>query len=206
MAKNVLGSTQPNKQQADVDGEFKVQNRAMMRLPEVIQTIANNVNVLWWNERERWYEVLDGPRFEEQFNALRLTRGKRKAEAVDRPFARMHVHFELLRGDKWAGTGSAFRPRVVSDAPPVSTMVSAMPVNQESAIFCAQPERIPDKRHRRCENSDVSETGEVGACSSGSCLDKTQSTCLDEPRKNSSSWWHSPAATVSILTRPSPRN
>ena len=90
-----------------------------MRLPEVIQTIASDANILWWNKGDSWYEVLDGPRFEERFNSLRLTRGKRKAEAIDRPFARMHVHFELLRGDKWAGTGSAFRPRVPLEEPKV---------------------------------------------------------------------------------------
>ena len=36
---------------------------------------------------------------------------KRNEDAANRPFARMHIHFVLVRGERWAGNGSAFRPK-----------------------------------------------------------------------------------------------
>eukprot|EP00292_Cryptomonas_paramecium_P011975 CAMPEP_0113663924 /NCGR_PEP_ID=MMETSP0038_2-20120614/1435_1 /TAXON_ID=2898 /ORGANISM="Cryptomonas paramecium" /LENGTH=296 /DNA_ID=CAMNT_0000579051 /DNA_START=146 /DNA_END=1033 /DNA_ORIENTATION=- /assembly_acc=CAM_ASM_000170 len=84
---------------------------SMLRLPDIIDIIAREGQCLKWDQIQQWYEVLDGPHFEEKFNTLRCVRGKRKEDAVDRPFARMHIHFTLARGDKWAGTGSAFRKK-----------------------------------------------------------------------------------------------
>ena len=43
-----------------------------------------------------WRQVVDGPLFEARFNALRFKRGKRKEDAMHRPFARMHIHFVLV--------------------------------------------------------------------------------------------------------------
>ena len=85
--------------------------QAFLRLPELIDTLAKDEKVLRWDPVQQWFEVIDGPLFEDRFNALRCIRGKRREDAVDRPFARMHIHFVLARGDKWAGTGSAFRPK-----------------------------------------------------------------------------------------------
>ena len=85
--------------------------QAFLRLPELIDTLAKDEKALRWDPTQSWFEVMDGPLFEEKFNALRCIRGKRREDAVDRPFARMHIHFVLARGDKWAGTGSAFRPK-----------------------------------------------------------------------------------------------
>jgi hypothetical protein len=64
------------------------QKPAFLRLPELVDLLAKEGQVLRWHELCSWYEVLDGPLFEEKFNALRCTRGKRKEQAVDRPFAR----------------------------------------------------------------------------------------------------------------------
>ena len=61
---------------------------AFLRLPELVDLLAKEGRVLRWDESNSWYEVLDGPSFEEKFNALRCTRGKRKEQAADRPFAR----------------------------------------------------------------------------------------------------------------------
>jgi hypothetical protein len=92
-----------------------------MRLPELIAALAREGEVLRWDLNQEWYEVIDGPRFEERYNALRCRRERRKEEAVYRPFARMHTYFTLMRGEKWAGTGSAFRPRSkASDKDPQS--------------------------------------------------------------------------------------
>jgi hypothetical protein len=88
------------------------ESKAFLRVPEIVDTLAREGTVLKWNETAGWYEVLNGSQFEEKFNALRCTRGKRKEQAVDRPFARMHTYFVLVRGEKWAGTGSAFRPKI----------------------------------------------------------------------------------------------
>jgi hypothetical protein len=85
---------------------------ALMRLPELIAALASEGEVLRWDSPNEWYEVIDGPRFEERFNALRCRRERRKEESVYRPFARMPTYFTLMRGEKWAGTGTAFRPRM----------------------------------------------------------------------------------------------
>ncbi len=61
---------------------------AFLRLPELVDLLAKEGKVLRWDVASGWYEVLDGPLFEEKFNALRCTRGKRKEQAADRPFAR----------------------------------------------------------------------------------------------------------------------
>ena len=95
-------------------GQWEKNQPCFLRVPEVVDKLAKLGTVLCWSEENKWFEVLDGPLFEENFNALRCIRGKRKADAADRPFARMHVHFELVRGDRWACTGSAFRPKVSS--------------------------------------------------------------------------------------------
>eukprot|EP00291_Cryptomonas_curvata_P013087 CAMPEP_0172203624 /NCGR_PEP_ID=MMETSP1050-20130122/31400_1 /TAXON_ID=233186 /ORGANISM="Cryptomonas curvata, Strain CCAP979/52" /LENGTH=264 /DNA_ID=CAMNT_0012881885 /DNA_START=83 /DNA_END=873 /DNA_ORIENTATION=+ len=95
---------------ASSDDLTAAQKPAFLRLPELVDLLAKEGQVLRWNELCSWYEVLDGPLFEEKFNALRCTRGKRKEQAVDRPFARMHNYFILVRGGRWAGTGSTFRP------------------------------------------------------------------------------------------------
>ena len=75
-----------------------------MRLPEVVATIAAEGEVLQWSEGDGVYVVLDGPGFERRFNELRMTRGKKVESASHRPFSRMHTHFVLVRGEKWAGT------------------------------------------------------------------------------------------------------
>ena len=88
-------------------------------MPEIVDVLAREGQALRWNENASWYEVLNGAMFEEKFNGLRCTRGKRKEQAVDRPFARMHTYFVLVRGEKWAGTGSAFRPKATGTTVPV---------------------------------------------------------------------------------------
>jgi hypothetical protein len=116
-----------------LDDEGAIQGQAkpaLLRLPELVDVLAKEGQVLRWDENLNWYEVLDGPLFEEKFNSLRCTREKRKEQAADRPFARyqpvtstrrlfsltvtcprrMHNYYVLVRGGRWAGTGSAFRP------------------------------------------------------------------------------------------------
>ena len=82
-----------------------------MHLPLAIAALAREGRALRWDPLGRYYEVLDGPLFAAGLDALRRRRPKRSAAAPDRPFARMHTHFVLARGERWAGTGSAFRPR-----------------------------------------------------------------------------------------------
>ncbi len=74
--------------QTSSDDLTSAQKPAFLRLPELVDLLAREGQVLRWHELCSWYEVLDGPLFEEKFNALRCTRGKRKEQAVDRPFAR----------------------------------------------------------------------------------------------------------------------
>ena len=65
-----------------------------------------------------FYEVLDGTAFESKFNALRKVRQRHKNGVTERPFSRMHNFFILKRGDKWAKTGTIFRPKKPQYAPP----------------------------------------------------------------------------------------
>ena len=80
------------------------------RLQDLVAALAHEGRALRWDAARGWYEVLDGPLFEARFDAHRRKRNKRRGSAPDRPFGRMHFHFKLVRGERWAGTGSAFRP------------------------------------------------------------------------------------------------
>jgi hypothetical protein len=70
------------------DETSKNSQPALLRLPELVDVLAKQGQVLRWDDDHNWYEVLDGPLFEERFNELRCTREKRKEQAADRPFAR----------------------------------------------------------------------------------------------------------------------
>mmetsp|Transcript_48736 Transcript_48736/g.76095 ORF Transcript_48736/g.76095 Transcript_48736/m.76095 type:complete len:457 (+) Transcript_48736:485-1855(+) len=84
--------------------------RGLLKIPQAIQVLASEGQVLKANG-DGSYTVLNGSRFEEEFNSLRVTRLKKNDGAKDRPFSRMSKHFELLQGEKWARTGSVFVPR-----------------------------------------------------------------------------------------------
>jgi hypothetical protein len=82
-----------------------------MRLPEVVSKLAAEGRVLKWSEALGAFVVLDGAGFEQRFNELRCVRSKQVdiPSAHHRPFSRMHAYFVLIRGEKWAATGSAFK-------------------------------------------------------------------------------------------------
>jgi hypothetical protein len=82
-----------------------------MRLPEVVSKLAAEGRVLKWSEALGAFVVLDGAGFEQRFNELRYVRSKQVdiQSAHHRPFSRMHAYFVLIRGEKWAATGSAFK-------------------------------------------------------------------------------------------------
>jgi hypothetical protein len=111
-----------------------------LRVPDVVSRLATEGCVLSWNKISNWFEVLDGPLFEEQFNAMRCIRGKRKAGAADRPFARMHVYFELVRGDRWACTGSAFRAKECSTFERSASKVNADHNSHQRVVLGSQVE------------------------------------------------------------------
>ena len=102
-------------------------------MPEVIATLAAEGKVLEWNKNEGVYIVIDGPGFEKRFNELRYVRGKKvdPRAATNRPFSRMHTHFVLVRGEKWAGTGSAFKVKQEETVPTAKTAVTASDVTIE---------------------------------------------------------------------------
>ena len=75
-------------QKSSEDVAVGISKPAFLRLPELVDVLAKEGQVLRWDESCSWYEVLDGPLFEDRFNSLRCTRGKRKEQAIDRPFAR----------------------------------------------------------------------------------------------------------------------
>ncbi|KAJ1479870.1 hypothetical protein T484DRAFT_1812747 [Baffinella frigidus] len=89
-----------------------------LALPDVVRELLKDPLVLIWDPRDNVYEVLDGDLFELRFNELRKMRHNVKA-AGERPFSRMNNFFVLERehGDKWACTGTKFRPRNVAGHP-----------------------------------------------------------------------------------------
>jgi len=88
-----------------------------LALPDVVRELLKDPLVLVWDSRENVYEVLDGDLFELRFNELRKVRNKVKAAGTERPFSRMYNFFVLEHGDKWARTGTKFRPRNVAGHP-----------------------------------------------------------------------------------------
>jgi hypothetical protein len=52
-----------------------------------------------------------------RFNELRKVRNKPKAAGTERPFSRMYNFFVLEQGDKWAKTGTRFKPRNAAGYP-----------------------------------------------------------------------------------------
>jgi hypothetical protein len=100
-----------------------------MKLPEVVATLAAEAQVLLWVESQGAYLVQDGPGFERRFNELRTVRGKKVESAAHRPFSRMHTHFVLVKGEKWAGTGSMFKYKESTPPPPAKGAVEASNVS-----------------------------------------------------------------------------
>mmetsp|Transcript_88654 Transcript_88654/g.235987 ORF Transcript_88654/g.235987 Transcript_88654/m.235987 type:complete len:459 (+) Transcript_88654:826-2202(+) len=116
-----------------------------------------------WDDARGWYEVVDGNLFESRFNALRLRRGKRKDDATDRPFARMHIHFVLVRGDKWAGAGSCFRSKFDNYRPswwtPQGPSSQSSAMSNEQIVQCSGTETTPpiaDRPGDRLDGAQVS--------------------------------------------------
>jgi hypothetical protein len=95
----------------DHDKDLDETGSGRMRLPEVVSTLDAEGRVLKWSEALGAFVVLDGAGFEQRFNELRYVRSKQVGipSAHQRPFSRMHAYFVLIRGGKWAATGSAFK-------------------------------------------------------------------------------------------------
>lgn len=86
-------------------------------LPDVVRELLREKHVLRWDFKDGVYEVLDGDEFERRFNELRKVRNKVKAAGTERPFSRMYNFYVLETGDKWAKTGTRFRPRCAAGQP-----------------------------------------------------------------------------------------
>jgi len=82
-----------------------------LSLPDVVRELLKEKNILRWDSNEGVYEVVHGEHFEIRFNELRKVRNKTKPSGVERPFSRMYNFFILESGEKWAKTGTRFRPR-----------------------------------------------------------------------------------------------
>jgi hypothetical protein len=96
-----------------ISKDKKIPERKMggLSLPDVVRELLKERNILRWNADEGVYEVIHGENFETRFNELRKVRNKSKPSGVERPFSRMYNFFVLESGDKWARTGTKFRPR-----------------------------------------------------------------------------------------------
>eukprot|EP00960_Hanusia_phi_P038733 753572-Hanusia_phi.AAC.4 len=82
-----------------------------LALPDVVRELLKDPAILRWDARDGVYEVMHGENFERRFNELRKVRNKVKSNGTERPFSRMYNFFILEQGDKWARTGTRFRPR-----------------------------------------------------------------------------------------------
>eukprot|EP00961_Rhodomonas_salina_P150413 2025833-Rhodomonas_salina.2 len=92
-------------------GKKKEDRMGGLALPDVVRELLKDSSVLRWDARDSVYEVVHGDNFEKRFNDLRKVRNKVKASGTERPFSRMYNFFVLEQGDKWARTGTRFRPR-----------------------------------------------------------------------------------------------
>ncbi len=130
----------------DIESTHRTQQ--ILKLPDLIAQLAQEAEVLIWDDLNQWYEVIDSQGFEARFKALRYVRGKRNEDAADRPFARMHVHFVLVRGEKWAGNGSAFRSKSK-----IMKLESYCSPNQHHHM-AIEPLDFSVKRPRMCSPTD----------------------------------------------------
>lgn len=124
--------TDPKSDEGSPDEEDDSEHKAkagFLRLPDVIDKLASEKQVLIFDNDAQLYVVKDGPGFESQFNDLRYTRGKKSEGASNRPFSRMHTYFVLVRGERWAGTGSAFKAKDAAKVVPPGDMVQAANIN-----------------------------------------------------------------------------
>ena len=142
--------------QMDLPPEANGRNQPILKLPELIEKLAQAGEVIKWDSAKNWYEVIDAKGFETQFNALRCVRGKRKENAADRPFARMHIHFVLVRGEKWAGAGSAFRPKTMVCSSRQELRSQELRVDRDITSFNSseiEPTRAVERFSVGCESS-----------------------------------------------------
>jgi len=70
---------------------------------------------------------------------MRQKKAKPSAQEHSRPFSRMHNFFILDRGDKWAKTGTSFRPKSSKFAPPGFQNASPALTAQGSPALGATP-------------------------------------------------------------------
>jgi len=102
-------------------------------LPDVVRELLRDQGVLRWDLKEGVYEVLDGDEFERRFNDLRKVRSKVKASGTERPFSRMYNFYVLEHGDKWARTGTKFRPRCETGQPTPEILAAVRQLSSPSA-------------------------------------------------------------------------
>jgi len=69
-----------------------------------------------------------------RFNELRKVRNKPKAAGTERPFSRMYNFYALEQGDKWAKTGTRFKPRTAAAYPRPGTVMKSVEIKKERAI------------------------------------------------------------------------
>eukprot|EP00286_Rhodomonas_abbreviata_P026757 CAMPEP_0181312628 /NCGR_PEP_ID=MMETSP1101-20121128/13801_1 /TAXON_ID=46948 /ORGANISM="Rhodomonas abbreviata, Strain Caron Lab Isolate" /LENGTH=730 /DNA_ID=CAMNT_0023419497 /DNA_START=133 /DNA_END=2324 /DNA_ORIENTATION=- len=113
----------------DSGGDIKGAKPGSLRLTDAIDKLAAIGEVLKFDSVDQLYVVLDGPGFESRFDELRCTRAKRSDGTNSRPFSRMHNHYVLVRGEKWAKTGSAFRAKDAVHELPRADQVQASKIN-----------------------------------------------------------------------------
>jgi hypothetical protein len=100
-----------------------------LRLTDAIDKLAAEEVVLKFDSVTQLYIVLDGAGFEARFDEVRCTRAKRSEASNSRPFSRMHSHYSLVRGEKWAKTGSAFRAKDAAQDPSRHDQLHASKIN-----------------------------------------------------------------------------
>jgi hypothetical protein len=171
---NFLKFEHPDMQVASFNEYQKVEagskskgTQPVMKLPGLIEKLAQEAEVLIWDSSHQWYEVIDSHGFESRFNLLRSIRGKRNEVAADRPFARMHQHFVLVRGEKWAGHGSAFRPKdLVSSKPAIQNhegTLSFPTLNFPELMYQSDLSTNCEKNYRAIESGMESSISEDSA-------------------------------------------
>ena len=106
---------------------------------------GNHLDCLWplFSRLETWYTFCsfdcsaksDRGLWVDRFNELRKVRNRAKTSGMERPFSRMYNFYTLVLGDKWARTGTKFRPRNGKGFPKLLESIAQLEVRATRLLF-----------------------------------------------------------------------
>lgn len=139
-------------------------------LPDVVRELLREKSVLRWDFKDGVYEVLNGEEFERRFNDLRKVRNKVKAAGTERPFSRMYNFYVLEAGDKWAKSGTRFRPKCAAGqpTPEILSYIKSMDASPSSSSSSSPAKASPSAASSRSARALVTTAPSASTMASNS--------------------------------------